>query len=355
MVYACTVVKATGTLLLAGFLLTTLSACGLVQVNRVENMSPQERVAYLNGLSTGRLCNALMNPYVKAHTVADIRQTLSSREITTCYRGDQEQAVASQAADRPIVAASETPAASMDAAPIPPEVVSPPAQAQGPATSGSYFSKATAITLEYWKAWLPADDRRKDLLWLTNHYFELLKEANALQAAGHSQEADVNTLMALYVLLHLESLDYYRNKIGVQSDGLKTTVINLGLKQSVIDESLRNLAIAVPIESINYRAKDAHKRAKYRTTTAAEVKTIKRIVTRSLKDPASSIFGRSMMIGDGYFCAEVNAKNSYGGYVGMKSLIYKRLDGRWNYWDESPMDAAGCAKAVATLILEHDW
>lgn len=346
--YARTVVKSTGPLLLAGVLLTSLSACGLVQVHQVENMSPHEREAYLKGYSTGRLCNALVNPFVKAHTTADIHKILSSRKITTCYNGDQELAVASNAAVQPVAVAS--------AAPLPPAAVSPAAKAQRPATSLGYFSVVKAMTVEDWNAWLPADDRRKDLNWLINDQKKQFTDAIAMADAGDWKRAGHTSLISMYMLLHLESLDYYRRyKMVEPADGLKNNFIADGLKQSVIDESLRNLAIVLPIESINYHTEDARKRAKYRASSTAEVKTIKRVVNHSLKDPGSSIFGSSMMIGDKYFCAEVNAKNSYGGYVGMKSMIYKHFDGGWNYWDESPMDAMGCAKAVASLILEHDW
>jgi hypothetical protein len=58
------------------------------------------------------------------------------------------------------------------------------------------------------------------------------------------------------------------------------------------------------------------------TLTKEQVQAVSKGVTASLKDPESARFGRmrggQSSTGQLWVCGLVNAKNSYGGYVGMK-------------------------------------
>lgn len=56
----------------------------------------------------------------------------------------------------------------------------------------------------------------------------------------------------------------------------------------------------------------------------------KEVVARDLKDPSSAQFRnlRTSTVLPGYVCGEMNAKNSFGGYVGFISFYYKDSDGK---------------------------
>jgi hypothetical protein len=67
--------------------------------------------------------------------------------------------------------------------------------------------------------------------------------------------------------------------------------------------------------------------------TAAQVKIIQAGVRRDLKDPDSAKFGNQVLAakrinGDITACGTVNAKNSYGGYVGESPFIATFRDGK---------------------------
>jgi hypothetical protein len=68
------------------------------------------------------------------------------------------------------------------------------------------------------------------------------------------------------------------------------------------------------------------------TLTAAEIKQVQAGVQASLKDPASAIFSGATLAakeanGDITACGLVNAKNSYGGYVGASPYIATMRNG----------------------------
>lgn len=58
-----------------------------------------------------------------------------------------------------------------------------------------------------------------------------------------------------------------------------------------------------------------------RDLTAAETAAIKTVVEDKLKDPESARFKWEKWNGGIYYCGMVNAKNSYGGYVGFVPFI----------------------------------
>lgn len=68
---------------------------------------------------------------------------------------------------------------------------------------------------------------------------------------------------------------------------------------------------------------------------AAKVIAVKMFVSNSLKDPDSAKF-RSVKVKWGNVCGEVNAKNSYGGYVGYRRFY--AIDGTDLYMEESRFD-----------------
>lgn len=60
--------------------------------------------------------------------------------------------------------------------------------------------------------------------------------------------------------------------------------------------------------------------AEQRQATKAELKVITASIANRLKDP-DSIKISDIRVKDDYVCGMVNAKNSYGGYVGKKPFI----------------------------------
>lgn len=55
-----------------------------------------------------------------------------------------------------------------------------------------------------------------------------------------------------------------------------------------------------------------------------ELREMKQVITKDLKDPASAIF-RNITSDNYQVCGEVNAKNSYGAYIGYKRFTYSKL------------------------------
>lgn len=56
---------------------------------------------------------------------------------------------------------------------------------------------------------------------------------------------------------------------------------------------------------------------------------VKAAVLAELKDPDSAKFGKFELIDDNHACIEVNAKNSYGGYSGVKPFPVMKVNGKW--------------------------
>ena len=50
---------------------------------------------------------------------------------------------------------------------------------------------------------------------------------------------------------------------------------------------------------------------------------IKQAVLVGLKDPDSAKFGKLTKAGDNYACLDVNAKNTFGGYTGIRAIALK--------------------------------
>lgn len=68
---------------------------------------------------------------------------------------------------------------------------------------------------------------------------------------------------------------------------------------------------------------------------AAKVIAVKMFVSNSLKDPDSAKF-RAVRVKWDTVCGEVNAKNSYGGYVGYRRFY--SIDAKDLYMEESRFD-----------------
>jgi hypothetical protein len=78
-------------------------------------------------------------------------------------------------------------------------------------------------------------------------------------------------------------------------------------------------------------------------------------VRNSLKDPNSAEFKDVRWVAGKALCGQVNAKNSYGGYVGFKFFV---ADSDGVYWmgDSSSLDDIGSKTASRTYVPRaHAW
>jgi hypothetical protein len=76
----------------------------------------------------------------------------------------------------------------------------------------------------------------------------------------------------------------------------------------------------------------------------SEVAKIKDTVRQNLKDPDSAKFGTVLMTSDATIaCIEFNAKNSMGGYVGMRIAQLTKKNGVWEVliMDQYPSNCHG--------------
>ena len=74
-------------------------------------------------------------------------------------------------------------------------------------------------------------------------------------------------------------------------------------------------------------------------------------VLSALKDPESARFGREYQNGN-FGCIEVNAKNAFGGYVGKKTAVVRKIGNGWVVFriDETPFEIC---KASADDVVEE--
>jgi len=96
-----------------------------------------------------------------------------------------------------------------------------------------------------------------------------------------------------------------KNEDGSSEDPIGFYAKKYGLEatsENVFKEMMeRNISSRIPVEEGDFRSK------------------VEDVVKSSLKDPSSAIFGEIFEIeGTPYVCGYVNARNSYGGYVGEK-------------------------------------
>jgi len=66
-----------------------------------------------------------------------------------------------------------------------------------------------------------------------------------------------------------------------------------------------------------------------RMANLEEKKAIVQGARNSLKDPLSAMFGEIVIIGNDRACADINAKNGFGGYTGMSARPMTKIQGSW--------------------------
>ena len=77
-------------------------------------------------------------------------------------------------------------------------------------------------------------------------------------------------------------------------------------------------------------AKEEARKVSEQIAATKKIETdLKDAVLRAAKDPDSAKFGEIKMVSSICACVEVNARNSYGGYGGMKVVMLKMLDAKW--------------------------
>ena len=61
----------------------------------------------------------------------------------------------------------------------------------------------------------------------------------------------------------------------------------------------------------------------------SEEAKIREAVRKSMKDPASALFGRVTVVTPDRACQTVNGRNSMGGYSGNQQALVVKLEGQW--------------------------
>lgn len=88
--------------------------------------------------------------------------------------------------------------------------------------------------------------------------------------------------------------------------------------------------------------------------TSAQIEAAKAHVSRRLKDPDSALFrgfaAYSLSNGQTVLCGEVNARNSFGGYVGYETF-YLRLRGAAVIWENTNAPRLGCSQAASGSMM----
>ncbi|MBE8587750.1 hypothetical protein [Xenorhabdus griffiniae] len=95
---------------------------------------------------------------------------------------------------------------------------------------------------------------------------------------------------------------------------------------------IKKLLAVVALASVSFFAKSA---ITDRPLTQQEISLVEAEVKASLKDPGSAKFKHVNLIQDSessidVYCGQVNAKNSYGGYVGFKPFMVILLTNQKN-------------------------
>ena len=76
---------------------------------------------------------------------------------------------------------------------------------------------------------------------------------------------------------------------------------------------------------------------------------VKQAVLVGLKDPDSAKFGKLTKVGDNYACLDVNAKNTFGGYTGMKTFALIRENGEWSVVTAVEFGHPLCVQAIQKM------
>ena len=217
--------------------------------------------------------------------------------------------------------------------------------------SGAVSSdKFAVISVSEWQASLGADERRWEVEWINKKSTELAENSAKLVNGGDLNQGSAEALQSLVLQMHVMK---YNDTPRVQEsvEKLKRALESAGLRQSVIDDSRKNLQLILPVDKIKLNKAVASGASagevKYRKAGPSEVKLLKQAVKDRLKDPASPVFGNFYIVGADKACVEVNAKNSFGGYVGMSATYLAKVDGAWYSIYDTKSNAMMCINVFA--------
>ncbi len=76
---------------------------------------------------------------------------------------------------------------------------------------------------------------------------------------------------------------------------------------------------------------------------------IQEAVRRSLKDPASALFGPLAMYNTEFGCQTVNGRNAFGGYTGNQQAFVTKLGGKWVTLDVKDLTAQQCMEVLQKM------
>lgn len=211
----------------------------------------------------------------------------------------------------------------------------------------SPFLKLGAISTDSWRELLGENEAQWKLDWLVKLSSELGEDSSRAFKDGVKAQGAVKSLQSIVMQLHIkEDVDDDRVRRGVAE--LKKTILKAGLKQSVLDESLKNLQTILPVSKIK-TDKVAARKVVYRKATAAEISLLRKATTKRLKDPTSPIFGDVLVVDNSKACVNVNAKNSFGGYIGMSSFYLNKIDGEWHVIIDTKLDIMRCVDLISKI------
>jgi len=94
-------------------------------------------------------------------------------------------------------------------------------------------------------------------------------------------------------------------------------------------------------EQISEGKEEAKPEKKYVSNPKDRKKAIensKAAILSTLKDPRSAVFRNIIVRNDFYVCGEMNAKNSFGGYVGFKKFINTGGIATLTSWEEDSVE-----------------
>lgn len=94
--------------------------------------------------------------------------------------------------------------------------------------------------------------------------------------------------------------------------------------------------------------------ARIRKATKNERSMIISAINQSLFDSGSAKYLDISLIDKSYACAEVNAKNRFGGYTGFQNMVAAYISGSWFFVYSLEDNSISCIDFIAKMHIKHD-
>jgi len=150
--------------------------------------------------------------------------------------------------------------------------------------------------------------------------FAYLPKYNKIEIYGALSEIDITPLMERYKL-----------KVIEERERAESTRRRAEEKARVEAEDRARVKAEVARQEAEERARvEAKARAyKRRRATSSERAKIIISIKEGLKDPYSLKVHKITVLSHVYACVSMNAKNSYGGYIGIREAMLSKIGGEW--------------------------